>query len=91
MTTLLPATERLSRTKRNLPKLPKGLSIASSSPPTLPLVYPCSQTGTEDAAIAAAAPKHWSDTCEVVERLEVRKSKDKGRWLILTMGSKNPA
>ena len=55
---LLPATERLSIIVRNFPKFPKGLSIASSNPPTLPPIYPCSQTGTEDAATAAAAPKH---------------------------------
>lgn len=73
MTTLLPATERLSKTVRNLPKLPKGRSIASSSPPTLPFVYPFSQKGTEDAAIAAAAPKHWSDTCEVVRKVGGKK------------------
>lgn len=55
---LLPATERLNRTMRNLPKLPKGRNIASSSPPTFPPLYPCSQAGTEDAATATAAPKH---------------------------------
>ena len=59
---LLPMIERLSKTVRNVPKFSMGRSMASSSPPTLPPEYPSSQTGTEDAAPATAAPRHWSDT-----------------------------
>ena len=33
----LPVTDRAISTVRNFPKLPEGLSIASTSPPTFPL------------------------------------------------------
>jgi hypothetical protein len=56
---MLPATLKLSSAIKTFPNPPTGLSMALRSPATFPSAKPASQSGTEDADIAAAAPRHW--------------------------------
>jgi hypothetical protein len=56
---MLPATLKLSNAIKTLPTPPTGISMALMSPATFPSAKPAFQLGTEDADIAAAAPRHW--------------------------------
>lgn len=64
---LLAVTLKLSNTTRNLPNLPTGDSIASTSPPMFPSAKPVFQAGIEGADNAAAAPRHSTVICRWLE------------------------
>ena len=64
---LFPATAKLSNTIKTFLNPPTGDSIALISPPTFPSAKPAFQSGTEDADIAAAAPRHWRVICRQLD------------------------